>query len=157
PSALLVANADDDRVAARMPSFAGRKTTFGIDRPADVRASAIDDRGIDGMRARVTTPRRAFDVSTPLVGLGNLAKVLAATAVALEFDVRLPAIADAAAKLRPASHRGEVVRLVGGVTVIDDSYNANPMAMKRALAVLGRSAGTTRTIAVLGEMLELGS
>ena len=63
------------------------------------------------MTARVTTPRGDLELSTPLVGRGNLANVLAATAVAVEFDVPLATIADRARWLRPAAHRGEVVRL----------------------------------------------
>ena len=155
PSTLLVANADDERVAGRTGKFAGRITTFGIDREADVRATAVADRGVDGMAARMTTPRGAVEITTPLVGRGNLANVLAAAAVALEFDVPLTAIAERAAALRPAAHRGEILRLDGGITVIDDSYNANPTATKRAIGVLAAAAGTRR-IAVLGEMLELG-
>src|SRR5262249_2200378 len=69
--------------------------------------------------------------------------------------VPLSGIAARAATLQPAAHRGEVVRLAGGVTVIDDSYNANPTATKRALEVLAGSPAARR-IAVLGEMLELG-
>ena len=155
PSTLLVANADDERVAGRTGKFAGRITTFGIDRDADVRATAVAERGVDGMAARVTTPRGAVEITTPLVGRGNLANVLAAAAVALEFDVPLATIAERAAALRPAAHRGEILRLGGGVTVIDDSYNANPTATKRAIGVLAAAAGARR-IAVLGEMLELG-
>jgi len=152
---VLVANADDDRIVARLPSFAGRAITFGIDRDADVRASAIVDRGIDGTSARVTTPRGSVELTTPLVGRGNLANILAATAVAEEFGVTLETIAELAGTLRPSAHRGEIVRLPSGITIIDDSYNANPTAMKRAIEVLtGTSAG--RRIAVLGEMLELG-
>src|SRR5262249_54447618 len=94
---LLVANADDPRVAARVPSFPGRVTTFGIDRDADVRATGVVDRGIDGTSARVATVRGAIDMTTPLVGRGNLANLLAATAVALEFDVPLAEIAATAA------------------------------------------------------------
>src|SRR5438105_5454614 len=154
-SDLLVANADDTRIAARMSSFAGRITTFGIESDADVRAVSIVDRGIDGTSARVTTPRGAVQLTTSLVGRGNLSNVLAAAAVALEFDVPIDDVAAAAARLRPASHRGEVVRLSDGVTVIDDSYNANPTATKAALDVLARS-GASRRIAVIGEMLELG-
>jgi UDP-N-acetylmuramoyl-tripeptide--D-alanyl-D-alanine ligase len=52
-------------------------------------------------------------------------------------------------------HRGEVRRLPGGVTVIDDSYNSNPSALERALQVLGGVRGQRR-VAVIGEMLELG-
>jgi len=154
-STLLVANADDDRIAARLRAFRGRVVTFGMDRPADVHASAIVDRGIDGTSARVTTPGGSVDVVTPLLGRANLANILAATAVALEFGIPLPVVVEKAAHLRPAAHRGEIVRLPGGVTIIDDSYNANPTATKRALEVLA-SSRASRRVAVLGEMLELG-
>jgi UDP-N-acetylmuramoyl-tripeptide--D-alanyl-D-alanine ligase len=152
---LLVANADDDRVASRTSAFAGRVVTFGIDREADVRAASVVDRGTDGTRASVTTARGNIDITTPLIGRANLANVLAATAVAIEFDVPLATIAERAAHLQPATHRGEVLRLPGAITVIDDSYNANPTATRRALEVLA-SAQATRRVAVLGEMLELG-
>jgi UDP-N-acetylmuramoyl-tripeptide--D-alanyl-D-alanine ligase len=155
-STLLVANADDPRIASRTPAFAGRIVTFGIDAESDVRATSIVDRGIAGTSARVRTPRGAVDVTTPLAGRGNLANVLAATAVAIELDVPLDVIAERAAGLRPPSHRGEILRLRDGVTVIDDSYNANPTATRRALDVLSESAGAKRRVAVLGEMLELG-
>jgi UDP-N-acetylmuramoyl-tripeptide--D-alanyl-D-alanine ligase len=155
-STLLVANADDARVVSRTATFAGRVVTFGTDANADVRAAAIVERGIDGMTARVTTPRGAFDLATPLVGRANLSNILAATAVAIEFDVPLDVIAAKAAALRPAAHRGEVLRLRDGITVIDDSYNANPTATRRALDVLAGSATAARRVAVLGEMRELG-
>jgi UDP-N-acetylmuramoyl-tripeptide--D-alanyl-D-alanine ligase len=108
------------------------------------------------MEAVVATPRGVFDLSTPLIGRANLANVLAATAVANEFAVPLADIAERARRLAPAPRRGEVLRLAGEVTVIDDSYNANPTATKRALDVLGDQAGRWRRVAVLGEMLELG-
>ena len=153
---VLVANADDDRIVARTSSFAGRRVTFGIERPAEVRAEAVADRGIDGMSARVTTRRGSIDLTTPLVGRGNLANVLAAIAVGIEFDVPLATMADLGSQLRPASRRGEIVRLAKGVTVIDDSYNASPAATRRALDVLRMTSGAGRRVAVLGEMLELG-
>ncbi len=152
---LLVANGDDDRIMARVDRFAGRVRTFGIEREADIRATAVDDRGIDGTRATVTTPHGALTLEIPLPGRGNLLNALAATAVAIEFDVPLEAIRAAAARLQPAAHRGEVVRLPSEVTVVDDSYNANPSATIGALGVLRRSPAA-RKVAVLGEMLELG-
>jgi UDP-N-acetylmuramoyl-tripeptide--D-alanyl-D-alanine ligase len=155
-STLLVANADDERITTRMGGFAGRTVTFGVDHDADVRARGVIDRGIEGVEARVTTARGEIDLRSPLIGRGNLSNVLAAAAVALECDVPLNVIRDRAAHLKPAAHRGEVVRLRDHVIVIDDSYNANPTATRRALEVLaGSSAG--RRVAVLGEMLELGA
>lgn len=154
-STLLVANADDARISARTQRFPGRLVTFGLSRPADVRADHIVDRGIDGTTASVETPGGRIEITTPLIGRGNLANILAAIAVAMEFDVPLDSIAERARTLSPATHRGEVVRLASGVTVIDDSYNANPTATLGAIHILGRSTAD-RKIAVLGEMLELG-
>ena len=155
-ASVLVANADDERIVARAAWFRGRVVTFGIERDADVGATAVVDHGIDGVHARVSTPRGDMDLATPLVGRANLANVLAATAVAVEFGIPLDAIAERAARLQPASRRGQIVRLPRGVTVIDDSYNANPLAMRRALEVLRTAEGASRRVAVLGEMLELG-
>jgi UDP-N-acetylmuramoyl-tripeptide--D-alanyl-D-alanine ligase len=157
PGDVLVANADDPRIAARTGAFAGSVVTFGVDAPADVRASSVVVRGLEGTSARVTTPAGEFHLDTPLLGLANLSNVLAATAVALRFDVPLDAIADAAASLRPARHRGELLRLPGGLTLIDDSYNSSPSALRRALETVSGATGSARKIAVLGEMLELGA
>jgi UDP-N-acetylmuramoyl-tripeptide--D-alanyl-D-alanine ligase len=154
-STLLVANADDPRISARIGAFRGRVVTFGIDSDADVRASDVVDRSIDGISARVDARTGAVDISTPLVGKANLANILAAIAVAEEFGVPLADIAAKASRLRPAAHRGEIVRLPGGITVVDDSYNANPTATRKALDLLA-SGRAPRRIAVIGEMLELG-
>lgn len=153
---LLVANADDDRVMRHAARFAGRVRTFGIERAADVRAFDVRDHGIDGTAARVLTPAGEMEVRTPLAGTANLANVLAATAVALHFDVPLSAIAERASSLKPIARRGEVIR-AGGVTIVDDSYNSNPKALSRAIEMLKIDARHARRIAVVGEMLELGA
>ena len=157
PDAVLVANADDDRIMSRISRFAGRTITFGIDRDADVRASAVDPRGLDGVTASVSTPAGGFRLESPLLGLGNLSNVLAATAVAVTLDVPVDAIAARIRRLAPAHHRGELLRLPGGITLIDDSYNSSPAALKRSLEIVGAASGSARKVAVLGEMLELGS
>jgi UDP-N-acetylmuramoyl-tripeptide--D-alanyl-D-alanine ligase len=153
---VIVANADDDRVLRRVSGFTGRVITFGIDRPADVSAENVEDLGVEGMRARVVTARGQGTIGCPLLGRGNLANVLAAVAVAQHFGVAFEEIVARAAQLRPAHHRGEVIRLPNGITLIDDSYNSSPSALQRALEVVARSAGHARKAAVLGEMLELG-
>ena len=152
---LLVANADDARVMARVPSFAGRTVTFGTSDGADVRAVDIEELGLDGSRAVLDTPQGRRDVKVPLLGRGHLMNVVCAAAVALELGVDLDTIVSRAAGLTPSSRRGAVLRLSKGVTVIDDSYNSSPSALKRSLEVLARS-WAARRIAVVGEMLELG-
>jgi UDP-N-acetylmuramoyl-tripeptide--D-alanyl-D-alanine ligase len=121
-----------------------------------VSASLVDHRGLDGMAATVRTPHGSARIETPLLGTGNLLNLLAATAVATEMGVPLDAIAERAPRLRAAAHRGELLRLPGGVTLIDDSYNSSPAALKRSLETVRNATGSARKIAVLGEMLELG-
>lgn len=152
---LLVANADDPLVMARVPAFAGRTVTFGTSERADVRAVDIEDLGLDGSRARLLTAAGERQLAVPLLGRGHLMNVLGATASALELGVDLDAIVSAAARLKPSSKRGAILKLPKGVTVIDDSYNSSPSALQRSLEVIARS-WATRRIAVIGEMLELG-
>jgi UDP-N-acetylmuramoyl-tripeptide--D-alanyl-D-alanine ligase len=155
PDTLLVANADDARVMARVPAFAGRTVTFGSAESATVRVTDIEDLGLDGTRAVLVTPAGARDLAVPLLGRGHLMNVVCAAAVALEMGIALDAIVATAAQLKPSSRRGAILRLPKGVTVIDDSYNSSPSALHRSLEVIARSWGARR-IAVLGEMLELG-
>jgi UDP-N-acetylmuramoyl-tripeptide--D-alanyl-D-alanine ligase len=156
PSHLLVANANDPRVMERARRFTGRLMTFGIDVDADVRASSVVHRGVEGMEAVVSAAGREARLRTPLLGLGNLSNVLAAIAVGLHVDISLDDMVARAATLAPAYHRGEVLRLPGGVTLIDDSYNSSPAALGRALETMASASGSARKVGVLGEMLELG-
>ena len=155
PDTLLVANADDARVMARVPAFPGRTITFGTVDAAQVRAADIEDLGLDGTRAVLMTPQGRRDLKVPLLGRGHLMNVVCGAAVALELGIELDTIVSRAAALKPSSRRGAVLRLPKGVTVIDDSYNSSPSALMRSLEVIARSWGARR-IAVIGEMLELG-
>jgi len=156
PGDLLVANADDERIRARVRRFSGRILSFGLSDRADVRASRVRHRGLDGMAATITSPQGEVNVETPLLGTANLLNLLAAAAVALDMGVPAAAIAERAATMRPAAHRGELLRLPGGITLVDDSYNSSPSALKTSLDTVKASTGSARKIAVLGEMLELG-
>jgi UDP-N-acetylmuramoyl-tripeptide--D-alanyl-D-alanine ligase len=155
-SHVLVVNANDSRVMERARRFAGTVVTFGIDVDADVRGSSVVPRGVDGMEALVTAAGQEARLRTPLLGLGNLSNVLAAIAVGLHFEIPLDDMVARAATLMPAYHRGEVLRLPGGVTLIDDSYNSSPAALGRALETMATATGSARKVGVLGEMLELG-
>jgi len=154
---VLVATADDPLVMARAARFAGRTLTFAVGRPADVSARAVRDLGLDGTAATIAVGAHEVDVRVPLPGRGNLANALAAMTVGLHFDVPAGEMAERIARLQPAPHRGQVLRLAGGVTVVDDSYNASPSAVQQALVFVAQETRCARRIAVLGEMLELGA
>lgn len=157
PDTHLVANADDPLIMRRVGDFRGTVTTFGIRGPADVTVTEVEDRGLDGSRATIRTPVGTTPVSTTLLGSGNLANVLAAVGVALRFQIPLSAIRDRVETVQALPHRGRLRRLGRGILVVDDTYNASPVAVQAALETLARDRRPGRRVAVLGEMLELGS
>ena len=92
-----------------------------------------------------------------VVGAHQVGNTLAAAGVGLALGMDVPALAEALGRLRVVSpRRMDVFDRPDGVTVIDDSYNANPASMAAALASVGRLGQGRRTIAVLGYMAELG-
>jgi len=153
---LVVGNADDALVMSHVSRFGGRRLTFGEREGADVRATRVVDRGFDGTTADVETPAGRTRLSVPLAGRAQLSNVLAATAVAVEFDVPLAAIEARASGLRPVGRRGAIETLASGARIVDDSYNASPAATQAMLKALQATETSGRRIAMLGEMLELG-
>jgi UDP-N-acetylmuramoyl-tripeptide--D-alanyl-D-alanine ligase len=154
---VLVANANDARITTRAEWFLGKVVTFGIDAAADVSATHVEHRGLDGTAAELRTPAGSATLVTPLLGLGNLSNVLAATAVAIQFEIPVSQIVETARRLQPSTRRGELFRLPGGITLIDDSYNSSPAALRQVLDTVAAAGGCARKVAVLGEMLELGA
>jgi len=141
---------------ARVKGFVGHVTTFGLGGHTTIRATDVRDRGARGTTARLVTPAGEADVSVPIPGRGPLMNVLAATGVALGYEVPLEAIVDATARLSAAPRRGEVTRLGRGIVLVDDSYNSSPAALARALDAVGSDTEAARRVAVIGEMRELG-
>jgi UDP-N-acetylmuramoyl-tripeptide--D-alanyl-D-alanine ligase len=148
-----ILNADDERVARMASRTRARVTTYGFDPAADVTADDVVSNGFDGMRFRVRTP--AAEGSTTIPALGRLAvhNALAAVAAGLAAGMDLASILPGLATPSRAEHRSVVIR-AGGITIIDDSYNASPGSMRAALDLLRGLPG--RHVAVLGHMLELG-
>jgi UDP-N-acetylmuramoyl-tripeptide--D-alanyl-D-alanine ligase len=150
-------NADDPRVAAMAGRTVARVVTFGRSPAADVRA---EDEELDELgRAifRLVTPDGEAEVALQLFGAHQVSNALAAAAVGLELGADPEQIADALSAAQPASKwRMEVTERPDGVTVINDAYNANPEAMRAALATLKIMARGRRAYAVLGYMTDLG-
>jgi UDP-N-acetylmuramoyl-tripeptide--D-alanyl-D-alanine ligase len=153
---VIVANADDPLVMAHVSRMPARTITFGERAGAGVRAVSIEDRGIDGTVADVDSASGRLRLAVPLPGRAPLMNVLAATAVALEFGVPTASIEARTAALQAVTRRGQVTTLADGTRVIDDSYNASPVAVQAMLSALAATPGNPRRIAALGEMLELG-
>jgi len=151
---LLVLNAADKRVARLGGRFAGRVVRYGVPGSTDLWLDDYEGRGLLGACFTLRAPGVEIPIEWSLPGLHQASNLVAATACALALGVPADRIAASAATLRPAPRRGEVHRLASGVTVVDDSYNASPVAVTKVLEMLTATPG--RRVAVLGEMLELG-
>jgi UDP-N-acetylmuramoyl-tripeptide--D-alanyl-D-alanine ligase len=155
PSGVAVLNGDDPRLRALGERHPGRVLWFGRDRR--FYASAEHWRGsAAGMRFDLVLEGRKHDVALPLAGAHFVSNFLAAAAAAHHLGLSAEAIAEAASQLAAAPHRGQLLRLPGGLTLVDDSYNSNPVAVEAAVGALAMAAGQRR-VAFLGDMLELGS
>ena len=150
---LLVLNADDPLLWPMNRDRILRKTSYALDNPdADLRPRRVQVDAAGGTRF---TLMDGSEGTLALLGRHNVRNALAAIAVGDELQVRRPAALAALAALRPAKHRLEVIR-AGGVTVLDDAYNANPASMAEALTILGSMEVSGERLAVLADMLELG-
>ena len=144
-------NADDRVVCQEVQRTKGRLLTFGFQSESKFRGEGLvlDQEGCGHFLLNNTIP---IDLKIP--GKHNAYNALAAAALGQHLGVDDDAIGSALSNFRPFSRRSEVVRL-GQVTVINDSYNANPGSMRAALEMLAEMEGQ-RKVVLLGDMLELG-
>jgi UDP-N-acetylmuramoyl-tripeptide--D-alanyl-D-alanine ligase len=148
-----ILNADDERVRRMAARTEARAVTYGFADDADVRAEAVESAGLDGMRFTLVASGERRAATIPTLGRLAVHNALAAAAVGLAAGLDAQGVVAALAGGWAAPHRGAIVR-AGGVTIVDDAYNASPASVEAALELLAGLPG--RRIAVLGEMLELG-
>ncbi|MFI1193809.1 UDP-N-acetylmuramoyl-tripeptide--D-alanyl-D-alanine ligase [Micromonospora sp. NPDC020750] len=154
---LAVLNADDPLVDAMAGRTRARVVRYGEAAHADVRAVDVTLDGRGRASYTLVTPEGSAPVRLGLTGRHQVSNSLAAAAVARELGMSLTELAAALGELGLVStRRMDVFERPDGVTVIDDSYNANPASMAVALRALAGMRGGGRTLAVLGYMAELG-
>jgi UDP-N-acetylmuramoyl-tripeptide--D-alanyl-D-alanine ligase len=155
-----VLNADDPRVTAMASRTSARVSRFGSGIEADVCFDdvSLDEFGRPSFDLVVGDQRRSLSLG--LIGEHHASNAAAVAAVALALGLPLD---DVVTSLRDATAtspaRMQLEERSDGVTVLNDAFNANPDSMRaalRALAAIGRGRPGSRTVAVLGEMLELG-
>jgi UDP-N-acetylmuramoyl-tripeptide--D-alanyl-D-alanine ligase len=151
----VVLNADDPRVAAMARLSRARVLTFGAGETADVRAVGPAEATAEGLRLTLEVRGARRTARLAFAGLHNVTNALAAAGVGLALGVPLAEVVAGLEAARPAKGRC-VWREAGSLRILDDTYNANPPSMSAALATL-TAGGPGRRVAVLGDMLELGS
>ena len=153
-----ILNADDPLVAGMASLTRAEVVLVGTAPEAIVRAEHI--RLDTAARARFTlvTPEGRAEVALAVVGAHQVGNALTAAAVGRAVGATVDTVAAALSGAAAASRwRMEITELPGGITLINDAYNANPHSMRAALQSLSQIGQGRRTWAVLGEMAELGS
>lgn len=150
---LLILNGDDKFLVRKTDKC--RCLTYGIEnKDCDIVAENIENMGIDGTKftAKINGKDEEFYIRVP--GVHNIYNALAAILCGIHFGVDIRDIKDGIRESQPTNMRMEV-KNTGGITVIDDCYNASPDSIRAALRVLC-DLSTSRKIAVLGDVLEMG-
>jgi UDP-N-acetylmuramoyl-tripeptide--D-alanyl-D-alanine ligase len=155
-TAVAVLNTDDPRVAAMAAVTPATVHTFGLGE-ADVRATGIELTG-SGTAFTVEADGSSIPVQLRILGEHHVMNALAAITAARALGVPVErSVAALETMVRAERWRMEVLERPDGVTVINDAYNASPDSMAAALKTLAQlTQGERRSVAVLGEMAELG-
>ncbi|MBF0485748.1 MAG: UDP-N-acetylmuramoyl-tripeptide--D-alanyl-D-alanine ligase [Candidatus Omnitrophica bacterium] len=152
PQGAVVVNADDKLLMRIFKRKLNRKVLgYGVSNKAKIRASSILG-SIKGISFSIGQER--FNLKTPV--WGNVSNALAAIACARMLKLSFADIRKGLGRFKPPKGR-QVFHKVKGVTVIDDTYNANPVSFKNAVQTLAAMKGKGRAVLVAADMLELGA
>ncbi len=149
PGAKLFLNGADDKLRGLhtvLPAI-----YFGTDECYSVHAENVDQIGLERTDFTLVYKEKTIPISMPAVGAHMVLNAITAATVALELGLSAEQVKAGIESYSPVGHRGRVEKL-GGITLVDDCYNAGPDSMRAAIASLKGG----RRVALLGDMLELG-
>lgn len=166
PAGLVILNADDANVMSRREAIKAKVVTYGFSPEAEVRASNDhvmyeEQAGISapvGLAFKVDCQGNNVPVRVPgAVGSHLVYPILAAIAVGAELGINLIKGIEALATHATPPGRLHIVPGMNNSTILDDTYNSSPVAVEAALKALNQIETRGHKIAVLGDMMELGS
>ena len=152
----LVVNIDDKRVRGIARRCSQKKITFGRNPKADIRGIRLRSLGERGMAFTLQIGTNEARVKIRGLGAHNVQNALAAAGMAHAAGVKFKDIVAGLESFAPFEKRLQVQKLIGGIRLINDAYNANPSSMLAALETLRQMDHGHKKMAILGDMLELG-
>lgn len=150
-------NVEDERIV-NQAKILPNVVRFGFDKTdVDISASIVttDDSGRSMFSFRRRNSSEIYTLRLPIAGVHQVSNALAAVAVGLHFGVSAGMVCNALKNFTPPAKRN-VIKKVDGITIVDDTYNANPDSMRAALKMFHSMKINGRKILVLADMLELG-
>jgi UDP-N-acetylmuramoyl-tripeptide--D-alanyl-D-alanine ligase len=147
-------NCCDPYVSQFGRDFPGRVVYFGEGPCADPQIVSVTE-DLAGLHVNFRAAQREGSFTLHLLGQHNATNAIAGLAVALEAGVDLDSAIAALETLTAGDKRGEIIE-IDGVTILNDSYNSNPEALRSMIRTLAARPASGRRILVAGEMLEQG-
>ena len=151
----VVLNGDDPLLRSLEPKLPFETVWCGGGEGLDYRASDIVSDGKSHMTCRVKTPRMEGTVEIPALGEHMIYPTLMAMAVGEHFGLTEKEIVDGVLHFAPTKMRMNIIHRADDITILNDTYNANPQSMRAAVEVLSNTKAEHK-VAVLGDMFELG-
>jgi len=163
-----ILNADNKYVIKMKKSTRGKILTYGFDKKADItisnlnfsfRSNSKDINNLQGLSFKISYQGSTVPILLPdSLGVGQAYAALAAIACGIIYDLNMIDIAKSLRNFNPASGRMRLIKGIKQSRLIDDTYNAAPESTMAALDILNKlPKNSGRCLAVLGDMLELGS
>lgn len=149
-----ILNGDDDKLSTITDVNGKKPVFFGIDSKNDYYAENIENNGEGGVSCKLCFGDTKLDVIIPAIGTYMVSNALAAAAAGKLLGLSDEQIKNGVEAYKTVGSRANVINN-GKIRIIDDCYNANPTSVKASLETLKNFRG--RTVAVLGDMKELGT
>ncbi len=152
---LAVLNGDDALLLTQRGQHEVPMVWCGRGEDCDYRACDLSGDGESMIRCRMDTPRHHCELEIPALGDHMIYPALTAVAIGEHFGLTQEEIVRGVLHFAPTKMRMNILRRQDDITILNDTYNANPQSMRAAVEVLATGKAKTK-IAVLGDMLELG-
>lgn len=152
---LLVLNGDDELLGALRGKTPVKTVFCGVGEGLEYRAEQTGGDGISHIHCRMMTPGMDREVKVPALGAHMIYPALIAAAIGEHFGLTADEIEEGILDFVPTRMRMNIITRGEGITILDDTYNANPQSMRAAISVLADSRSEWK-VAVLGDMFELG-
>jgi UDP-N-acetylmuramoyl-tripeptide--D-alanyl-D-alanine ligase len=152
---LVILNGDDPLLKSLEGKLSFRTVFYGFNSGLDYTAVNYESLGEQGSRFQITVGGSDYEVEIPVPGIHNVHNALAAIAAGIEMHIPVKVIIDGIRTFSPGNMRQSIITY-NGLKIINDAYNASPQSMKAAINVLEEISSDSRSIAVLGDMFEMG-
>ena len=156
PGGVAVLNADDELLSPLAGTLPFDTVLYGCGENAAYRAVDVSAQQGSSIGCTAITPAGEYKMEIPALGQHMVYPALIAAAVGQRFGLTGEEILEGIARFEPTKMRMNLLRRGEKITILNDTYNANPQSMRAAIGVLGDSKSAFK-MAVLGDMFELGS